>query len=102
PASIFATRDWLDRTALATASWVMCRRRLRLFRLSARRNFSSTYADSWSDSSRNSLAVPIFQPLASRRRFLASRIPILLEPAFAGSNHRLRGCPRLLGEYFQD
>lgn len=46
PASIFATRDWLDLSSFATASWVSCLSVRRRRSPSARRNFSSMYSSS--------------------------------------------------------
>src|SRR5437867_6129841 len=102
PASIFATRDWLDLSALASATWVRRRCRRRCLRPCARRSLRSIYVSSSSDSLRNSLAVPTFHPLASSRRLFSSRILIVLEPSFAGLDHSLGRCRRLLREYLQD
>src|SRR3990167_2865279 len=77
PASIFATRDWLDFSALARSVWERRSRRRRSRRLSANRILSSMYADSSSERRRNSLALPIFQPPASNCFLLSSRIFIL-------------------------
>ena len=102
PASIFAIRDWLDLSALARDIWVSRRRCLRSFRLWARRSLRSTYAASSSDNPRKSFAVPIFQPLASSRRFFTSRMCVLLQPSLAGRNHGCGRGPRLLREHVQD
>ena len=102
PASIFATRDWLDRRAFANATWVIRRCRRRARKLLANRILSSTYAASSSDSPRKSSAEPTFQPLASSLFFFSSRILIFLQPVLASRNNRRRRGSRLLCEYLQD
>jgi hypothetical protein len=100
--SIFATRDWLDRSDFARPNCVMRRCRRRTFRLSARRSFSSTYASSSSVRPRNSLVVPTFHPFASRRFLFSSRILVSLQPFLAGSNHALWSGRRLFREYLEN
>src|ERR1043166_6816923 len=76
PASILATRDWLDLIFLASSaceSFLLWRRRLKF---SLRRNFNSTKAASSGESSRKSVAEPTLQPAASSLlRFAASICP---------------------------
>lgn len=60
------------------------------------------YAASWSDSSRKSLALPIFQPFASRRFRFSARIVVLAQSLPASSNDLVRCLFRLLGENSQD
>lgn len=102
PASIFAIRDWLDRSALAKATWVIRRCLLLARRLFARRILSSTYAASSSESPRKSSAEPIFQPLDSSRFLFSSRILIFLEPILARVDHGQRRGSRVFREHLQD
>ena len=98
PASIFATRDWLDLMDLAISTWVTpcaCRR---AFMPAARRMRSSTYAASSSDRPSKSLAVPIRHPLLSSLFRLLSRIFILLKAATRCVDHLFGGRSGLLGE----
>src|SRR5579863_8625221 len=60
------------------------------------------YADSWSDRSRKSSTLPIFQPLASRRFRFAARIVVILQSLLANSNDLVRRLLRLLGKDSQD
>jgi hypothetical protein len=87
PASIFATRDWLDLIDLAISTCVTPRACRRAFSPSASRSRSSTYAASSSESPRNSLAVPTFQPLLSSLFRWLSRIVILLETSTGSVDH---------------
>jgi hypothetical protein len=102
PASIFATRDWLDCTALA--NWVCDNPRAWRLAFNPRASLSrsSMYADSWSDSSRKSSALPIFQPFASRRFLFSARIFVISQSVAASSDDVVRSLFRLLGEYSQD
>ena len=102
PPSIFATRDWLDRMSLARAAWLRFCFFRRLFRLSARRRRSSTYAASSSESPKNSWALPIRQPFFSSSLFLLRRIIVFLEPLTTRLQHALRGLRRLLREDIRD
>src|SRR5271157_6336174 len=54
PASIFATRDWLDLILFATATWVIRRDFLRMDSCLARLSLTSTYAASSGERLRNS------------------------------------------------
>lgn len=102
PASILATRDWLDLSIPARST---CERRCRLRRsrkLSASRILSSIYVDSSSESWRNSLALPIFQPFASNRFFFSSRIFVLPESFSTRRYYGPRRGPGFLAEDFQD
>ena len=81
PASIFATRDWLDLTSLATSTWDSFRVVRCILSPSASSSLSSMYADSSADRPRNSAALPIFQPLRSRRFRFSSRIVVLTQPS---------------------
>ena len=91
PASIFATRDWLDLIDFAISTWVTPRACRRAFSPSARRRRSSTYAASSSDRLRNSLAVPTFQPLLSSLFRWLSRTVILLKAATGYVDHLFWG-----------
>src|SRR6266566_237322 len=94
PASIFATRDWLDPIKRASTVCDRLRRRRRSFNVCARASFVSTHAASSLERLRNSPAVPTFQPAASRRAFFALFIdhpPINQQNIF---NHLLRCSPR--------
>src|SRR5262245_25046169 len=102
PASILATRDWLDRSVFARATCVMFWRRRRLCRPRARRSLSSIYATSSSDNPRKSFTLPTLHPLDSSRSRLVLRILKLLQPLSADVNYRLWGRLSLLGENFQD
>lgn len=110
PASILATRDWLEWSLLARAAWVTPSswRRVRNARLTARR--ISTRAASSADSARKSAAFPVFHPAASRRfRFFASisitsRGSIILRepsPTVLNDSHRrlLRGLLKDIGHH---
>lgn len=68
PASIFATRDWLEPRRSATSVWVWPRDFLFFVSRAARERWSSMYSTSSWVRSRKSLAEPNFQPLASSRR----------------------------------
>ena len=102
PVSILATRDWLDRTTFANSVWVRFRRRRRCLSPSASRSRSSTYASSSGDRSRKSLVVPIFQPFASSRVLLSSRIVVLPKATLAYLDYRPRSRGGLLAENFAD
>ncbi len=102
PASIFATRDWLEFSSLASSACEMRRRRRRTRRLAPSRSFRSMYAASSSVSPRNSWALPTRQPFASRRLLFSSRTVVLPEPSPAGFNDSLEGRPGLLAEDLQD
>ena len=100
--SIFATRDWLERSDFARPTCVIRRCRRRTFNPSAKRSFTSTYASSSSDSPRNSLVVPTLHPFASRRFLFSSRILVSLQPLLAASNHPLWSGQRLFREYLEN
>ena len=68
-ASILATRDWLERRRFAKSLWERPWSIRHFFRLSLNVSLSSTNAASSSDSARNSLTEPTFQPADSRRFF---------------------------------
>lgn len=95
PASILATRDWLDLTRRANPCWVRRLRCLRAFKLFASLTLSSTYAASFGESPRNSAAVPKRQPFDSRRFLFDSRIVITPKPTFTRL-YSLRCGPRCL------
>jgi hypothetical protein len=99
-ASIFATRDWLDRTALARAAWVT--RRLRRCRRSPSESLNriSMYSSSAAESPRNSPAVPTRQPLLSTFFRFASRMVVFPKPPDAGVDHFSWGVGRLLRKHF--
>ena len=65
PASIFATRDWLDPRSFASPTWEIffCFLIVRTLSLSARR--TSTSAASSGVRRKNSAVLPTFQPLAA-------------------------------------
>src|SRR5437899_1399854 len=79
PASIFATRDWLDPRIRPNCSWVSFRFDRSSRTALARTSFRSTTASSSAVSPRNSLADPSFQPAFSRRflfwALIASSLP---------------------------
>ena len=102
PASILATRDWLDFTSRASSCCVSCRRRLRVRRLCANLTLSSTYALSSGDSDRNSAAEPKRQPLVSRRFLLALRIVITPQSLPASRYDLCRRSSRFLAEHLKD
>lgn len=102
PASIFATRDWLDFSSFASPACVRLRRCRTLRTLAARRSFNSMYAASSSESRRNSCTVPNFQPLASSRLRLALSIVVFAEPPLGGLDDFRGRCSRLLLEYAGD
>jgi len=102
PASILAMRDWLDLSTFARSACESRFRCRRSRRPSASRILSSMYADSSLESRRNSLTLPIFQPLASNRLFFSSRIFILLKSSFARLNDGSRCLRGLFAEDFQD
>ena len=70
PASIFATRDWLDFSNRASCAWVSLRRARRSLSPWLRISFSSTRASSALESPRSSRTVPIFHRARSRRVFI--------------------------------
>jgi len=102
PASIFAIRDWLDWRRVASSACVRLRRRRRSRRSVASRTLRSIYAASSVLRRRNSWAVPIFQPPASRRRRFSSRTVVLPQPADARINDGLWRRPDLLAEDLQN
>jgi len=93
PASILATRDWLDRSRLASSACVRLRRRRHSRSPSASCALNSTYAASSWVSPRKSWAVPTFHPRASRRRRFSSRMVVLPRSANACVDDGLRCCP---------
>jgi hypothetical protein len=106
PASIFATRDWLDRSFFASAAWVTPCRIRRCFNAPLTAKRVSTRAASSADNSKNSAAPPTRQPAASTRfRFLASILVsssyrvVQTKPAPAILNHARR---RLLRPFLKD
>ena len=102
PDSIFATRDWLDRTIFARSVCVIWRRRRLFFRPAANLSLSSIYASSSGERARNSRVLPTLHPLDSSRFRFSSRIVILPKPPSSNFDHRLRRCLRLLLEDFCD
>jgi hypothetical protein len=98
PASIFAIRDWLDRSRLASSACVRFPRRRHSRSPIASCALSSTYAASSAVNRRNSWAVPTFQPFASRRRRFCSRTVVLLHSANARVDDRQGCCPGGLAE----
>ena len=102
PASIFATRDWLDLIALATSNCVIFRCNLCSRKISESLSLISIYASSSAESPRNSPALPILHPFASRRFLLLLCIVILPQSSFRPLNHRLRRRPGLFAENIQD
>src|SRR3990172_12653288 len=110
PASIFATRDWLEPRSFASRTCEIFFRilSLRTLSLSARR--TSTKATSSGVRPRNSSAPPTLQPLACRRSsFLLSisqppyhELPVVVGKSTSASIHnRLWYISTLLGEDFQ-
>src|SRR3990172_1682150 len=110
PASIFATRDWLEPRSFASRTCEIFFRTLilRTLSLSARR--TSTKAASSGVRPRNSSAPPTLQPLAWRcSSFLLSipqppysELPVVVRQSpSAGIHNQLRNGSALLGEYFQ-
>jgi hypothetical protein len=102
PASILATRDWLDLMSFANCTW-LSRRRLRLCRrLSLNRTFRSIYRDSSGVSSRNSSALPTFHPFFSSLSFFALRIVITLQSFLTCIKDMFRRLLNLLAEHLRD
>jgi hypothetical protein len=102
PASILATRDWLDLRSLARSPWVRRRRCRTSRRLVASRSFNSMYAASSPDNPRNSGTLPNFQPRASRRfRFRSSTI-VVPQSALTRLDDACGRCPGLLAEHRRD
>jgi len=102
PDSIFATRDWLDRTILARSVCVRRRRTRLFFSPSASRSLSSMYVSSSGERSRNSRVLPTLHPFDSRRFRFSSRIVVLPKTLSRNLNDRLRCCLRLLLEDLRD
>src|SRR5579863_1217676 len=102
PASIFATRDWLDFSVFARLTWVTPDARRRALRPSASLSRSSIYISSWFESPRRSLVLPSFQPLDSSFLRLFSRIVILLKALPASVNDGFGCLTGLLGKYFEN
>ena len=109
PASILATRDWLDWRRLANSIWdsPCCFLRARRLRLSA--SFISIRTASASDRPRNSFTVPTVHPAASSRAFLPflmssslSEPVVLAKSSLTSFNHRCRCLSRLLRENIED
>src|SRR6185437_8046534 len=102
PASIFATRDWLDFIVFANLIWVTpvaCRRALSP---SASLSRSSIYISSWFERPRRSLAFPSLHPFDSSFFRLLSRIVVLLKACPASIYNRLRRLAGLLREDLQN
>jgi hypothetical protein len=74
PASILATRDWLEPRAAARSFCDMFRFCRSCFKLRLSASLASTYADSSAVTSRNSAAVPTAQPFALSLLRLAASI----------------------------
>src|SRR3982751_670513 len=102
PASIFATRDWLECTAFASSVCVSPFALRRARRPSASFKRSSTYADSSSVRLSSAFGVPTFQPFASRRLRFSARIVILLKAFATSVDHSIRGCACLLPKYIEN
>src|ERR1051325_3762990 len=102
PASILATRDWLDSSFAARSS---CDKPF-CFRLclrpSANLIFNSMYAASSFDRPKNSLTVPTFHPFASKRICFRLRIVIILYSSLAGVHDRLWRRSAFLTENLQN
>lgn len=109
-ASIFAIRDWLERSRLATC---VCEspRRLRSFRSSLLSDtFSSINPSSASERPRKSRVDPTFHPAAANRSLFALRIVgnprrcavIPAKPAAARFDHRCRSPAGFLCKYLGD
>src|ERR1700735_5258478 len=102
PASILATRDWLDLMARASPTCVTpraCRRGFRTpagFRRRLTEDFSSSVIP------RNSFGVPILQPLDSSFLRLLSRTVVLLQTLAARCNYGLGRSTGLLREDLQN
>lgn len=79
PASILATRDWLDRRCAANCSWVSPWRLRRSFKNSLKASLNSINRFSPGVNLKNSRAELTFQPLASKRLFLVLFI-LLIHP----------------------
>src|SRR5450432_166782 len=102
PASILATRDWLDFIVCASSTWVTpfaCRRALRP---SASFSRNSIYISSWTDKPSNSFALPIFQPLDSSFLRLLSRISVLLQAIPARCYNAFGRLTGFLGEHLKN
>ena len=111
PASILATRDWLDlmrRASAACERFLFNRRRLSS---RAKETRTSTKAASASVRPRNSLASATFQPARWSFSFLSFRIStsstsldyiVSLQAVLAPVDDRLWRLPRFLGEHLQN
>src|ERR1700733_2938171 len=102
PASIFATRDWLDFSVFARLTWVTPVARRRALSPSASLRRSSIYISSWFESPRRSLALPSFHPFDSSFLRLLSRIVILLKAFPASVNDGFGRLTGFLGKYFEN
>src|SRR2546425_7204396 len=88
PASILATRDWLDLSRRASCAWVSLRRVRRSRRPRLRMSFSSTRASSALESPSSSRTVPSFHPARSRRALLSFFMG--LTPSYLASSYIFR------------
>src|SRR3954471_19181515 len=102
PASIFATRDWLECTAFAKSVCVSPFALRRALSPSASLKRSSMYAASSSVRLSNSFGVPTFQPFASRRLRFSARIVILLKALPTSVNHTVRRCAGFLPKHIEN
>jgi hypothetical protein len=98
PASIFATRDWLDLTTLANSPWVRRRCTRWIFSPFARRRRRSTNARCSADKPRKSPASPTAHPRSRSLRRLATCIIVLPQPSATGFDDLPRRTACLLGK----
>src|SRR6056297_275372 len=102
PASIFATRDWLEPRLFASSTCVSFFRDRRALRPSASFNRSSMYACSSAERPRKSGASPTSQPASVNFLRLLARIVVLLETSLAGLDDFIRRRRSFLAEDIAD
>lgn len=102
PASILATRDWLEPSSVARSACVRRCRCRRSRRLVASRTLRSMNTASSAISRRNSCELPTFQPFVSSRRCLSLRTVVLPESPEGRFDDGWRRSPGLLAEDLQD
>jgi len=102
PASIFATRDWLEPRLFASSTCVSFFRDRRALRPSASLKRSSMYACSSGERPRKSGASPTSQPALVNFLRLLARIAVLLETSLAGLDDLIRRRFSFLAEDIAD
>ncbi len=111
PASILATRDWLEPIRFASAAWVRFLAKRTRFSALANETRTSITAESASVRPRNSLASLTFHPVRSSRSLLSLRTApsvhrshsiVSFQSALTHVDDRLRSLPRLLARHLED